>query len=72
MRMQELLAGAPSARPRFLHLSFRHRWDVYAGQPYLATVPRLAIMDMGVHLFDLLRLFWASRGDHLRGPAPQP
>jgi predicted dehydrogenase len=57
MRMQELLRQGAIGTPRFLHLSFRHRWDVYAGQPYLATVPRLAIMDMGVHLFDLLRLF---------------
>jgi predicted dehydrogenase len=57
LRMRELVEGGAIGTPRFLHLSFRHRWDVYAGQPYLAQVPRLAIMDMGVHLFDLLRLF---------------
>ena len=57
MRLQELLREGAIGTPRFMHLSFRHRWNVYAGQPYLATVPRLAIMDMGVHLFDLLRLF---------------
>lgn len=56
-RIQELLRRGVIGTPRALHLSFRHRWDVYAGQPYLATVPRLAIMDVGVHLFDLLRLF---------------
>jgi predicted dehydrogenase len=50
MRMQELLRQGAIGTPRSLHLSFRHRWDVYAGQPYLAAVPRLAIMDMGVHL----------------------
>jgi predicted dehydrogenase len=55
MRMLELLPGIGA--PRFGRFSFRHGWDVYAGQPYLATFPRLAIMDVGVHLFDLVRLF---------------
>ena len=57
VRMLELLRAGAIGQPRFMRLSFRHGWDVYAGQPYLATVPRLAIMDMGVHLFDLARLF---------------
>ncbi|TNC65047.1 Gfo/Idh/MocA family oxidoreductase [Rubellimicrobium roseum] len=57
VRMQELLLAGAIGMPRFLRLNFRHGWDVYAGQPYLATVPRLAIMDIGVHLFDLVRLF---------------
>lgn len=56
-RMLELLREGAVGPARFMRVSFRHRWDVYAGQPYLATVPRLAIMDMGVHLFDLARLF---------------
>jgi predicted dehydrogenase len=57
VRMLELTRGGAISTPRFMHLSFRHGWDVYAGQPYLATFPRLAIMDIGVHLFDLARLF---------------
>lgn len=57
LRMQELVGAGAIGTPRFLRLSFRHRWDVYAGQPYLAAVQRLAIIDMGVHLFDLVRLF---------------
>lgn len=57
MRMLELLRAGALGKPRFMRLSFRHAWDVYAGQPYLATSPRLAIMDIGVHLFDLARLF---------------
>lgn len=55
MRMLELRPAL--GRLRFGRFAFRHGWDVYAGQPYLATVPRLAIMDVGVHLFDLVRLF---------------
>lgn len=43
--------GAPS----FARISFRHRYDVYANQPYLAETPDFAIMDVGLHLFDLAR-----------------
>ena len=57
IRMKELLEQGAIGTPRFVRLSFRHGYDVYAGQPYLATTPRLAIMDMGVHLFDLARVF---------------
>lgn len=41
--------------PHFLRLSFRHRYDVYANQPYLAEVLDLALTDVGLHLFDLAR-----------------
>ena len=53
-RMLERLPALGSVR--WGRIAFRHGWDVYAGQPYLATAPRLAIMDVGVHLFDLSRL----------------
>jgi D-apiose dehydrogenase len=42
-------------KPRFLRLSFRHAFDIYANQPYLAEVPDLALSDVGLHLFDLAR-----------------
>lgn len=41
--------------PHFLRLSFRHGYDIYANQPYLADVPDLALTDVGLHLFDLAR-----------------
>jgi D-apiose dehydrogenase len=41
--------------PRFLRLSFRHGYDIYANQPYLAEVQDLALMDVGLHLFDVAR-----------------
>lgn len=56
MRMLELLRAGAIGAPRFLRVSLRHRYDIYAGQPYLATAPRLAIMDVGVHVFDLARV----------------
>jgi predicted dehydrogenase len=54
-RMRELMPELGAVR--FGRFSFRHGFDVYAGQPYLARQPRLAILDVGVHVFDLLRLF---------------
>ncbi|HET9068321.1 MAG TPA: Gfo/Idh/MocA family oxidoreductase [Amaricoccus sp.] len=41
--------------PSFARLSFRHRFDVYANQPYLAEVEDFGLMDMGLHLLDLAR-----------------
>jgi D-apiose dehydrogenase len=41
--------------PQFLRLSFRHGYDIYANQPYLAKVADLALTDVGLHLFDLAR-----------------
>ncbi len=40
---------------RHQRLSFRHAYDIYANQPYLAGVRDLALMDIGLHLFDLAR-----------------
>ena len=40
---------------RHMRLSFRHAYDIYANQPYLAQVPDLALTDIGLHLFDIAR-----------------
>jgi predicted dehydrogenase len=50
----EIDAGA-IGDPSFARLSFRHGFDVYANQPYLAEVEDFGLMDMGLHLFDLAR-----------------
>ncbi len=57
MRMLNLLRSGTIGTPRHGRFAFRHGWDVYAGQPYLLSFKRLAIMDVGVHLFDLARVF---------------
>lgn len=41
--------------PSFLRLSFRHAFDIYANQPYLAEIEDLALTDVGLHLFDMAR-----------------
>jgi predicted dehydrogenase len=39
----------------FARFSFRHGYDNYVNQPYLAEIARFTIMDVGLHLFDLAR-----------------
>ena len=53
---QALLSGAAGA-PHFARISFRHGFDIYANQPYLAGEKRLALADVGVHVLDLARFF---------------
>ncbi len=53
--LKESLDRGDIGPPRFLRLSFRHGFDIYANQPYLAEVPDLALTDVGLHLFDLAR-----------------
>jgi D-apiose dehydrogenase len=42
-------------RPRFARISFRHGYRPLPNQPYLAEVEDFAIMDVGLHLFDVAR-----------------
>jgi predicted dehydrogenase len=53
--LRAALSEGQIGTPRFLRLSFRHAFDIYANQPYLAEVPDLALTDIGLHLFDLAR-----------------
>jgi D-apiose dehydrogenase len=49
------LASGVIGSPTFLRLSFRHAFDIYANQPYLAEIEDLALTDVGLHLFDMAR-----------------
>jgi len=55
--LRAALEAGQIGAPQFLRLSFRHGFDVYANQPYLAEVRNLALTDVGLHLFDLARFF---------------
>ena len=50
----EIEAGSIGT-PFFARLSFRHAYDVYANQPYLAEIEDFGLMDVGLHLFDVAR-----------------
>lgn len=49
------LAAGELGKIHFARFSFRHGYDNYQNQPYLAQIERFTIMDVGLHLFDLAR-----------------
>lgn len=55
--MKAMIDEGAIGRPRFARFAFRHGYDIYAHQPYLAEIEQLTIMDVGLHLFDLARHF---------------
>lgn len=55
--MREIVEQGRIGTPHFARFSFRHGYDNYSNQPYLRQIERFAIMDVGLHLFDLARLF---------------
>ena len=56
-RIKELLDDGAIGRPFFGRISFRTDFDVYSNQPWLIDNPRMIIIDVAVHLFDLARFF---------------
>lgn len=46
--------------PFFGRVSFRSGYDVFAGQPYLATDPRFIIQDLGIHILDVARALFGD------------
>ena len=57
LRVKAVLDAGTIGTPNWARLSFRTGYDVYAGQPYLMTVDRLSILDVGIHVLDLARWF---------------
>lgn len=57
MMMRQMIDSGQIGRPHFARFSFRHGYDNYKNQPYLAEIERFTIMDVGLHLFDLARHF---------------
>ena len=53
--VKTLIERGSIGTPRWLRLSFRHGYDIYTNQPYLAKVRDLALTDIGLHLFDIVR-----------------
>jgi predicted dehydrogenase len=73
VELQRRLTAGEIGRPNFARLSFRHGFDVYANQPYLARTERFALMDVGLHLFDLARFLLGDACDiHCRTQSLKP
>lgn len=57
---QHILASGRIGRPFWGRVSFRSAFDVYAGQPYLATGKRFIVEDLGVHVLDVARFLFGD------------
>ena len=49
------IAAGELGKIHFARFAFRHGYDNYVNQPYLAQIERFTLMDVGLHLFDLSR-----------------
>lgn len=55
--VRALLGEGTVGEPLWARLSWRTGFDVYAGQPYLAKEERFLLLDLGIHVLDLARVF---------------
>ncbi len=55
LRLKALVDAGRIGTPAWARVSFRHGYDNYRNQPYLKDIERFAIMDVGLHLFDVAR-----------------
>lgn len=56
----EAVRGGAIGTPFFGRVSFRSGYDVFSGQPYLATDPRFIIQDLGIHVLDVARALFGD------------
>ncbi|MCB8879367.1 Gfo/Idh/MocA family oxidoreductase [Acidisoma cellulosilytica] len=49
------LADGRIGKPHYCQASFRSGYDVFSGQPYLATEKRFILIDLGIHILDVCR-----------------
>ncbi|MFO1055412.1 MAG: Gfo/Idh/MocA family oxidoreductase [Dongiaceae bacterium] len=57
MEARAVLASGAIGEPYFGRVSFRTAYDVYANQPYLAEEERFILLDLGIHVLDVARVF---------------
>lgn len=57
LRAAEWLRSGAIGEPVWGRFSFRTGYDIYAGQPYLAEVERFVLLDLGIHVLDVARVF---------------
>jgi D-apiose dehydrogenase len=56
-RVREVLESGVIGEPSWGRLAFRTGFDVYRTQPYFHEEKRLAILDVGIHVLDIARVF---------------
>ncbi len=60
LAVQRAIASGAIGQPETARISFRHAYDIYAGQPYLLRETRLALMDIGIHVLDVARAWFGE------------
>lgn len=63
LRLKALIDEGRIGTPAWARVSFRHGYDNYGNQPYLKEIGRFAIMDVGLHLFDVSRWLMGEARD---------
>lgn len=54
-RISSLLQAGAIGTASWARISFRTGYDIYKGQPYLASEERFVLIDLGVHVLDMAR-----------------
>ena len=57
LRIAEIIRSGAIGTPTWARISFRTGYDIYTGQPYLREEERFVLMDLGVHVLDVARVF---------------
>ena len=57
LKIAEIIRSGAIGTPTWARVSFRTGYDVYSGQPYLRQEERFVLIDLGVHVLDLARVF---------------
>ncbi len=60
MAVRKVLEQGTIGTPHFGRLSFRTGYDVFANQPYLAKEEHLIILDLGIHVLDMARVYFGE------------
>ena len=56
-KVKAVIDAGTIGKPNWARINFRTCFNIYRGQPYLAEVGRLVILDLGIHVLDLARYF---------------
>ena len=56
----DVIARGEIGEPFWGRVSFRSAYDVFSGQPYLATGERFIIEDLGIHILDIARYLFGD------------
>ncbi|SCK54585.1 Predicted dehydrogenase [Variovorax sp. HW608] len=59
-KVREVLNQNAIGEPFWGRVSFRSAFDVFSGQPYLATDKRFILQDLGIHIIDIARFLFGE------------